>query len=140
MDTNNVIKKIYKTAVFLTVMILFLFSQTGIAGTTTKKEVQLETINFTVTVIDNNTSQPLQLVTIILLQNNSIIASGTTNPFGRAVFDDIESGQFIISARYLGYEHFTDSISIDTSSRAYLIKLKESTVELNEINIKGERI
>ncbi|MDR3668303.1 MAG: carboxypeptidase-like regulatory domain-containing protein, partial [Ignavibacteriaceae bacterium] len=140
MHTINIINKIYKDVVFLTVIILFLYSQAGIAGTTTKKEIQLETINFTVSVIDSSTSQPLQLVTVILLQDNSIIATGTTNPFGRAVFNDIESGKYVISARYIGYGHFTDTISIDTSSRAYLIKLKESSVELNEINIKGERI
>jgi hypothetical protein len=140
MNTNNFINKIYQAAISIAVLILLLCSRNGIAETIDKKEIQLETINFTVTVLDYNTSQPLQLVTIILKQNNSIIATGTTNPFGRAVFDDIESGEFIISARYLGYEHFTDSISIDTANRAYLIKLKESTVELNEINVRGERI
>jgi hypothetical protein len=139
MNTNNFIKNI-QGAISLTVLILFLCSRYGLALTSEIKEIQLETINFTVTVLDYNTSQPLQLVTVILQQNNSIIATGTTNPFGRAVFNDIESGKFIISARYLCYEHFSDSISIDTSNRAYLIKLKERTVELNEISVQGERI
>jgi hypothetical protein len=139
MNTNNIIKKIYKTAVYLTVMILFLFSRNGIAATTDKKEIQLETINYTVTVIDKNTDQPLQLVSVILKQNNSIVAVQSTNPFGRAVFDDIEMGIYSISARYIGYETFSDTVSIDTTNRSYRIKLSETAVELKEINIKGEK-
>ena len=139
MNTNNIIKKIYKTAVYLTVMILFLFSRNGIPATTDKKEIQLETINYTVTVIDKNTDQPLQLVSVILKQNNSIVAVQSTNPFGRAVFDDIEMGIYSISARYIGYETFSDTVSIDTTNRSYRIKLSETAVELKEINIKGEK-
>ncbi len=75
---------------------LFLLSLilTGICYAVSKKDqnTYIETINFTVKVIDSNTLQPLQLVTVILQQNNSIIASGTSNPFGRVFFNDIEEG------------------------------------------------
>ncbi len=58
---------------------LFLLSLilTGICYAVSKKDqnTYIETINFTVKVIDSNTLQPLQLVTVILQQNNSIIAS-----------------------------------------------------------------
>jgi hypothetical protein len=123
---------------------LFLLSLilTGICYAVSKKDqnTALETINFTVRVIDSSTSRPLQLVAVILQQNNSIIATGTTNPFGRVFFNDIEEGKYVILARYIGYAQFSDTITIDTANRSYEIKIKESTVELNEISIKGERI
>jgi hypothetical protein len=76
----------------------------------------IETINFTVTVTDKQTSDPLQLVSVILKKKNSIVAATATNPFGRAIFHDIQNGSYEISTRFIGYSDFKDTITVDKSA------------------------
>ena len=98
------------------------------------------TINFTATVIDKEASVPLQSVIVILKEENLIIAKSATNGFGRAVFNDLEEGKYSIAAYYVGYNDFTDNISVDSVHRTYQIKLVEKTVELGEVVVNGEKI
>jgi hypothetical protein len=140
MEIKQILRSVHLASALAAVFVLLLFSTNADAGTIRKNSSKFVTINYTVMVIDKNSMLPLQNVNIILEQNGSVIAALSTNPFGRTVFDDIESGRYKISAHYVGYDTFTDSVSIDTLNISYLIKLTERTVQLNEIDIQGARI
>jgi hypothetical protein len=122
------------------VFILFLFiAANGIAGNKIIGNATSETINFTVTVTDRTTLVPLQLVSVIIKKNNSIIAAATTNPFGRALFGDLQNGKYEISTRFVGYTDFNDTIMIDSLHRSMDIQITEKNLELGEIEVKGFR-
>ena len=98
------------------------------------------TINFTVTVIDKKTSAPLQSVVIEFNRENVIITTGSTNAFGRAVFYDLGAGQYIIKTYYLGYDNFSDTVTVDSLHKSYEIKLAEKSYEMNEISVEASRL
>ncbi len=97
------------------------------------------TINFTVTVLDNNTSSGLQSVVVLLKQGNSIIAQSVTNPFGRAFFNDLAESKYSIATHYIGYADFEDTVIVDSLHLSCEVKLKEKAVELNAILVEGHR-
>jgi hypothetical protein len=81
---------------FIKVFLLFFLPAISVYGKQNEPEIKSKiirpndpTINFTVTVIDKNTSRPLQSVVIEFNKGNVIIASGATNAFGRALFYDL---------------------------------------------------
>ncbi|HEX2961768.1 MAG TPA: carboxypeptidase-like regulatory domain-containing protein [Ignavibacteriales bacterium] len=99
-----------------------------------------ETINFTVTVLDKNTQAPLQYVVVVLREGGSIVASASTNPFGKVVFNDLGSGSYLLSTHYVGYNDFNDTVLVDPGHKGYGVFLSESTVQLNEVVVQGSKI
>ncbi|MDR3666239.1 MAG: hypothetical protein P4L35_05300, partial [Ignavibacteriaceae bacterium] len=96
--------KIFPIKVSTIIFILLSFlSQNAKAGSKEGHNAIVETINFTVTVTDKSTSDPLQLVNVILKRGKTIIAAKATNPFGRAIFNEIQNGVYEISTRMIGY-------------------------------------
>ena len=124
--------------IFLLFFTFFAASANSFSGKNPK--VKGETINFTVTVVDKGASVPLQSVIVILKEENSIIAKTATNAFGRAVFNDLESGKYDIAAYYIGYNDFTSTVEVDSVHRTFEIKLTEKTIELSEVVVSGEKI
>jgi hypothetical protein len=121
-------------------ILLSMFYQNVKAGSKEGNKSVIETINFTVTVTDKSTSDPIQLVSVILKKKNSIIAATTTNPFGKAVFNDLQSGNYEISTRFIGYIDFKDTITVDKLHKSLNIKISEKNIQLKEIEVTGNRI
>ena len=101
----------------------------------------MKPVNFTVTVTDKETSDPLQLVSVILKRNNTIIAATSTNPFGRAIFNEIQSGNYEISTR-IHWVSLILKIRLQSISciKVWTIQISEKNIQLKEIEIKGNRI
>jgi hypothetical protein len=132
---------------FIKVFLLFFLPAISVYGKQNEPEIKSKiirpndpTINFTVTVIDKNTSRPLQSVVIEFNKGNVIIASGATNAFGRALFYDLGAGEYIVRTYYLGYSGFSDKIIIDSLHKSYEIKLVEKSYEINEISIEANKL
>jgi hypothetical protein len=134
----NKIFRINTTTVIL--VLLNILCQNVRAGSKEGHNSVIETMNFTVTVTDKSTSDPLQLVSVILKKKNSIVAAGTTNPFGRAIFNDIQGGSYEISTRMIGYIDFKDTVTIDKTHKSITIQISEKDIQLKEIEIKGNRV
>ncbi len=98
-----------------------------------------ETIHFTVTVLDKNTSQPLDLVNVMLEKDNAIVYGAATNPAGKAFFSDVEVGTYNIVTHYLGYQNYSDTITIDRQHGNYSIEISEKSIELNAVVIQGNK-
>ncbi|MGE5430610.1 MAG: carboxypeptidase-like regulatory domain-containing protein [Syntrophomonadaceae bacterium] len=99
-----------------------------------------ETINYTVTVLDKATQAPLQYVVVVLKEENSIVANAATNPFGRAVFNDLGRGRYQLSTHFVGYEDFNDTVQVDQQHKNFTIRIPERNLELNEVVIQGNKI
>ena len=95
-----------------------------------------ETINFTVTVSDRKTSDPLQLVSVIIKKRNTILAATSTNQFGRAIFNELQNGNYEISTRFIGYYDFKDTITIDKQHKSLAIQISEKDIQLKEIEVR----
>lgn len=108
--------------------------------TSDTKSKKGETINFTVTVIDKDASIPLQSAIVVMKQNNTIIAKTSTNAFGRALFNDLESGSYSLAAYYVGYNDYVADVNVDVTHKTFDVKLSEKNVEMNEVVIKGDKI
>src|SRR5712671_6480792 len=70
---------------------------------TTSSAMDEKPHNFSVTVYDQGSGVPLELVRVSLEKGNQIIRVEPTIPTGKATFRDVEPGQYILSARRLGY-------------------------------------
>ena len=148
MNANNYFSKVYINTA--TVMLIFLLcSLKSIAGTNLKNDqspdslkstsasLKKGTINYTVTVTGKKTSQPLQYAIVALKKGNNKIARSATNPFGRAIFDDLEEGNYILQTNLIGYKDYIDTIQVDSFHKSLEIKLSEMSLELNEVVIQG---
>jgi CarboxypepD_reg-like domain len=141
MYKRNYNKNIFNlNKVTIVLILISMLYQIVRAGSKEGNKSVIETINFTVTVTDKETSDPLQLVSVILKKKNTIVAAASTNPFGRAEFRDIQSDIYEISTRFIGYVDFKDTITIDKSHKSIAIQVNEKNIQLKEIEIKGNRI
>src|ERR1035437_4345776 len=141
MCKHNFIKNIFLiNKVTIAIILLSFLYHNAAAGSKERNNSVIETINFTVTVTDKQTSDPLQLVNVILKKKNTIIAATATNPFGRAIFNDLQEGKYEISTRMIGYTDFKDTITVDRSHKSLTIQISEKNILLKEIEITGNRI
>jgi hypothetical protein len=139
MANKKLLLKNLMVVVFTSILLMLPYPAELKAGSINKSKTNIETINFTVIVTEIKTHIPLQLVNVILKRNNSIIAAATTNPFGRAAFMDIQSSKYELSTRFIGYNDYLDTITVDSLHRSYNIELSEKNLELGEIEVKGTR-
>ncbi len=98
-----------------------------------------ETIHLTVTVLDKKDSQPLQLVNVMLERDNAIAYGAVTNPAGKAFFTDVEVGPYILVVHYLGYQDYSDSVTIDRQHDHYKVAISEKSVELGAVVVQGSK-
>ncbi len=139
MKTNKILRtNIYPTITFLIIILLSVYTQAKNFKNNTDKP-KGETTHFTVTVTDKKNSQPLQLVNVILEKNNTIVAGAVTNPVGKASFSDIEIGTYKIITHYLGYEDYSNIITIDRKHNSYKIEISEKSIELGEVVIQSSK-
>jgi hypothetical protein len=139
---KQIINNFKKSGLFLLIVVLLFPAAENFGSVPLEKErsSKKETINFTVTVIDKSTSTPLQYVTVIFKQEGSIAAKSTTNPFGRAIFEDLEEGNYILQTYLIGYKDYIDSVQVDSLHQSLEIKLSEISLELNEVVVKENRV
>lgn len=129
--------------IILAAMLIFIFIRIDItakAASVKESPSPEETINFTVTVTDTDSRHPLQYVTVVLKEGNTIVASSTTNPFGKAVFTDLNSGKYTLSAFHVGYNIFNDTVLVDAGNISFRVTLSEKSVQLGEIVIQDKKI
>ena len=96
-----------------------------------------ETIHFTVTVLDKKTSQPLDLVNVMLENDNTIVYGAATTPAGKASFSDVELGTYTLVTYYLGYQNYSQAITVDREHKHYKVEISEKSVELGQVVVQG---
>ena len=120
------------------ILILFFTGQTNLYSKEKNPEDHKnETTHFIVTVLDSTTSQPLQLVNVLLERERTIVTSSITNPAGKALFPDVTIGTYKIITHYLGYKDYTNTIQVDRNHAEYKIEISEKSVELGAVVVQG---
>src|SRR5258708_40032403 len=99
---------------FLVIILeIFIGVATSMSRGTTTSATDEKHYNYSVTVFDQGSGAPLELVRVYLEKGNQIIRVEPTNPTGKATFRDVEPGHYVLSARRLGYTEYVDTILID---------------------------
>ena len=87
-------------------------------------------------VYDSDLHTPMELVRVVLRRGKAVVAEKVTSPRGLAEFIDIQEGWYNISAHFIDYNDFFDSILVDDQHSVDSIGLH--AVNQNEVVIVGE--
>jgi hypothetical protein len=90
-------------------------------------------------VIDADQQIPIELAHVVFRSKGKSVAQDATNPAGLIRFRDIEPGWYIVSAWFVGYKTYTDSILIDESHTSYTIALRSEGKEEQEVVVTADR-
>ena len=95
-------------------------------------------MQFRVSVNDADGNAPIELARVALSQNGKYVTYAVTNPAGQARFRDINAGSYRITAWFVGYDTFVDSIIINKEHSTYKIALHSLGTQ-KEVVVVGER-
>ena len=98
-----------------------------------------ERVQYRVSVSDSDGHIPIELARVALSQDGRYVADAVTNPAGIARFRDIRSGGYRISAWFVGYATFVDSVVIDRDHQSYSISLHSLGSSEKEVVVVGQR-
>jgi hypothetical protein len=89
---------------------------------------------------ENRNALPYSSVCILNAKDSSMIKGTITDSIGKYSFSGVNTGSYLLSANYLGYDRFDKQISI-TSNKVLMdtIFLKNSTKVLKEVNVYAKR-
>jgi hypothetical protein len=122
----------FKSYILFIFFCLFL-GKTASAVSTVAPE---ERVSFTIVVLDSVQNTPLQLARITLRRNGVFIGGKVTDPTGRAVFTDLNSGWYAVIIHSVDYLEYRDSLLIDNSHNERTVRLQPVLHE--ELVISGE--
>jgi outer membrane receptor protein involved in Fe transport len=96
-------------------------------------------LQFRVSVNDADGNVPIELARVALSKDGRYIANTVTNPAGQARFRDIKAGNYRITAWFVGYDTFVDSVTIDREHSTYKIVLHSLGTTEKEVVVVGQR-
>ena len=138
---SSFLKKLKFKYIFMVAFMLALaFSKIISASPDNKKDTKkVNTVNFKVTIIDSTENAPLELVNIILKKGDEIVNMNITNHFGVATFRDVDAGNYLLIAHYIGYKDYSVPIFINAQHNNFKVLLKQSAINLNEVVVTGSK-
>lgn len=83
-------------------------------------------------------NQPISYAYIIL-QKDGTFKGGTLTNNGNFELEKIDTGNYLLCVRCLGYRDICTNIKVETDERNLNIILRENTVQLNEVTVKAEK-
>src|SRR5208283_1507514 len=92
-----------------------------------------------VSVNDADGNVPIEMARVALSRNGKYITYTVTNPAGQARFRDIKAGNYRITAWFVGYDTFIDSITVDKEHSTYKIALHSLGTAVKEVVVVGQR-
>ncbi len=90
-------------------------------------------VSFITYVYDAASKFPLQNAKVTFKKGETLIETEITDGAGKAAFQDVRPGLYIITVYLSGYNTFSDTISISESTLSYTINLKELTTQEIEV-------
>jgi hypothetical protein len=113
---------------------VFLADPNAHANAPTKKDAGVQ---YRVTVFDANQRIPIELARVAVLRGNRVVVQDATNPAGQVRFRDVPSGGYTLTAWFVGYETFRDSVLIDESHSLDSIWLQPLGIHEKEVEVVG---
>ena len=99
----------------------------------------VNTINYKINVVDSIQNTPLAFVVLVLKRNGKFVNVKETDHFGIASFNDIEEGNYNLTAQLVGYKLYPISVKIDKEHDYLKILLHQNIIGLQEVVVTGER-
>ena len=96
-------------------------------------------VHFRVSVFDADGKVPIELARIVLTRNGKFVSQTATNPVGLARFINIEPGNYIVQAWFVGYQTFSDSMRIDKDHGSLEVLLHASGNTEKDVDVVGQR-
>jgi outer membrane receptor protein involved in Fe transport len=81
----------------------------------------------------NNQAVAYANIVLIQVQDSTVLKGTTSDDFGKFKINEIEAGSYTIKISFIGYENFSQNISVENDIDLKTIVLKESTESLNEV-------
>lgn len=105
---------------------------------TTSVNAQQNILSGKIVDAENN---PLSFVTVVLLKaSDSTFVSGTASKAdGRFELNTISQDSFLLKASFIGYEDLFLPVEVNTDKELGTLVLKESSEELNQVNIEAKK-
>ena len=82
---------------------------------------------------------PIGLARVVLRQNGRLAAHEVTNLLGQARFGNVTPGEYAVTAWFVGYTTYEDSILIDQDHTTFTINLEPEKNQMASVEIKGQR-
>jgi TonB dependent receptor len=98
-----------------------------------------EGADFRITVYDAKEKIPIGLARVILQRERKLIAQNPTNMVGQVLFRNIQPGRYRLTAWFVGYEIFTDSVLVDQEHTNYTINLHSQENQVQGVEVVGQR-
>ncbi len=96
-------------------------------------------IDCRIVVYDSNEKIPIGLARIVLQRGKMVIAQEATNTAGQVWFRDIQPGMYMLTAWFVGYQMFTDSILINKDQTTFTINLRQKESQSQGVEVVGQR-
>ncbi|MEH6408056.1 MAG: TonB-dependent receptor [Leeuwenhoekiella sp.] len=94
-------------------------------------------------VLDSILNEPIPYATIVISDKSSnVVTGGITNDDGNFTIEKIPAGDYIFKVQFIGYETFTQNLSIDRNKKDWnvgTVKLNTVASELDAVNVIAER-
>lgn len=91
-------------------------------------------------VTDETNGLPLELVNVVLRSDEGAVRGGVTNRDGSYLITGIPPGAYQVTASYIGYEPYVDSVRFAANeSRTLSLSLEPAGEELDELVVESER-
>ncbi|MFO7668135.1 MAG: TonB-dependent receptor, partial [Bacteroidales bacterium] len=120
-----------------TLFTIFIFCNTILCGQ--------NTANISGKVVDKSTSEvlPFSSVSLTNKTDNSFVSGTITDEKGIFILKQLNSGNYLITVTFVGFQSFTKEILIGTLNNNYdigKIELEPSVSQLGEVQVTGERV
>ncbi len=95
--------------------------------------------DFGVVVYDAQEKIPIGLARVVLQRGKKFIAQNPTNMVGQVLFRNVQPGSYRLTAWFVGYEIFTDSVLIDQDHTSFTINLSPQGSQVQGVEVVGQR-
>ncbi|MFI5251528.1 MAG: hypothetical protein ACHQQQ_03755 [Bacteroidota bacterium] len=96
-------------------------------------------IQVRITVLDADEKIPIELAHIVLRRMGKLVAEGVTNPAGQLILHDVQVGSYTVSAWFIDYKTYANSILIDPAHTIYSINLHPQNSQMQEVEVVSGR-
>ncbi len=98
-----------------------------------------KSVDVRITVADSAERTPIGLARVILQSDGRIAAEGETNIVGQLWFRDVKSGTYELTAWFVGYYTYSDSILVDQNHTSFTLNLVPHNTSLKGVEVYGQR-
>jgi len=119
--------------------LVLMFGPCAVAGGHTAGASRVGGLEVRVSVIDARENVPVELAHIVLRREGRVFAEDATNPAGQVRFHNLEEGMYGMTAWFVGYKTYSDSVRIDSLHTMFRVELVPVGTVSQEVEVTADR-